>query len=355
MAKAVGSRSYIAFGMQTAFGTVQTSLTTAAHLRTGTVFSPRQANQPRLTTGTIMPRASQYWQAMDLTDVDLGFEYVYHDTAFLPIFTAAWGKRVKTGASAPFAHQYLLNDPPVDTAVADGGGTFYGRGLTIRQVLHDGTSSLLATVVKDVCINTFTMDMPANDSMKFSFTGTGQDFAVSSAPSFTDVSGTTAAWADARETGNSGLYVGTTFPTSTAALARRVQFTLNNNLRYEPFLGAAPGLELSTPHRAGFPSAQFEFEMDFENVLVAGRDAVDIMTDYTNNVRNNVRVEYFLDANNSIEIYLGGTVDGGIIDSPQPVFSNEGVVGFTFTLIAAPDDMTAGSGDDLTMIQSTGT
>lgn len=353
MPKAVGSRSFVAYGMQSAFYTAQTTLVTAAHLRSGTVLSPRQGEQPRLTTGSIMPRSSQYWTAMALVDMEVGFEYVFHDTAWLPWLTASWGKRIKTGASAPFNYQFLLNDPPVDPSTADSGGTAYNRGLTIKQTLHDGTAALATIQAKDVCINTFTMEMPANDSMKIRFTGTGQNYTTSSAETFTDVAGTTAAWNHAIQSANGGLYVGTATPPATAVLARNVTFTLDNNLRYEPFLGAAAGNELSVPHRAGFPSARFDFEMDFENTT--GKDAVDLITDYVNKTRQNCKIEYYLSANESVEIILTGSTDGGIVDSPKPVLQNEGVAGFTFTLICAPDEMAAGASDDLCMNVTTGT
>src|SRR5690349_11830494 len=262
MGTAIGRASYIAFGMQTAFRTPQSSLTTAAFIRTGSIFTTRQTNNPRITTGSIMPRSSQLWQTMSLTDFDCTLEYVTNDTALLPLLTAAWGKRIKSGAG-PFIHTYLLNDPPVDPSTADGGGTFYNRGLTIREIPHDGAGGLAPRVVQDICINRFVLTMEANAQLRFQLSGTGQGYAASTAPAFTDISGTTLAWQHAIAGANSGLYIGSANPPTTAFRAKRVTFTLDNNLRYEPFLGAAAGQEMALPTRAGFPSASAAFETDF--------------------------------------------------------------------------------------------
>jgi len=353
MGKAIGRASYIAFGMQTAFRTAQTSLTTAAFIRTGSIFSTRQTNNPRLTTGSIMPRASQLWKTMSLTDFDVTLEYVTNDTALLPLLTGAFGKRIKSGAG-PFIHTYCLVDPPVDNPTADGGGSFFNRALTIREIPHDGAGGLAPRVVQDVCINRLVFTMEANAQLRFQLSGTGQGYAASTAPSFTDISGTTMAWQHAIAGANSGLYMGAANPPTTAFLVKRAVFTLDNNLRYEPFLGAAAGQELALPTRAGFPSSQVALEMDFDDI--SSTDAVSLFTDFFADTKENFRAEYFVDANNSLElIATAASVRPGVIDDPKAVYSGEGVVGYTMNLLFFPDDMTAAATDDLLLVQTTGT
>jgi hypothetical protein len=351
MGKAIGRASYIAFGQQTAFGTVQTSLTTAAFIRTGSIFTTRQTQNPRITTGSIMPRSSQLWSTMSLTDFDVTLEYVTHDTALLPLLTGAFGKRIKSGAG-PFIHTYIMTDPFVDQA--DGGGTFYNHSLTVREIPHDGSAGISPRVVQDICINRFVLTMEANAQLRFQLSGTGQKYVASSAPAFTDITGTTLAWQHAIAGANSGLYMGSANPPTTAFLAKRVTFTLENNLRYEPFLGAASGSELALPTRAGFPSAQCAFEMDFDDI--SSTDAVSLFTDFFATTKENLRIEYYVDANNSLELLAtAASVRPGVIDDPKPVYSGEGVVGFNFNLLFYPDDMTGAATDDLVLIQTTGT
>jgi len=353
MGKAIGRASYIGFGMQSAFGTVQSSLTTAAFIRTGSIFSTRQTNQPRVTTGQIMPRASQLWQTISLTDFEVTLEYVANDTALLPLLTSAFSKRIKTGASAPFTHTYVLNDPPVDPSTADGGGSFYNRSLTIREIPHDGTNALSPRVVQDVCINRFIMTMEANAQLRFQLTGTGQKYASSSAPGFADITGTTLAWQHAIQSANSGLYIGAANPPTTDFKAKRIVFTLDNNLRYEPFLGAASGQELALPTRAGFPTLSAAFEMDFDDISTA--DAVTLFTDFFSPTRENLQLKYYVDANDSLTIQCSGAVKPVVIDDPKPVYQGEGVVGFTFNGLMYPDTMAGTGTDDFRVIQTTGT
>jgi len=356
MPKALGAQSYIAWGQQTAFGTAQITLTTGAFIRTGSIFSTRQTSQPRVTTAAIMPKSAQVWQTMSLTDFDATFEYVANDTALLPLLLAAWGRRFKVGAVAPFFHHYTLWNPPVDGGT-DGtpAATFYNHSLTIREIPHSGVAGMSPTVVQDICINRFVMTMEANAQLRFQITGTGQKYAASSAPSFTDISGTTLAWQHAIAGANSGLYVGTANPPTTALLAKRVTFELDNNMRYEPFLGAAAGQELTLPTRNGWPSARLTFEMDFEDT--AGTDAVQIMADLFAATKENLRIEYYVDANNGLELLATGATAPGIIDDPKPVYSGEGVVGFTFNLNLYPNvtgDPTA-TNDNLRLVQATTT
>lgn len=354
MSLAVGYESYVAYGMQTAWNTPITPTITAAHMRTGPVFRPRNSQQPRVTTIQVMPRASQLWDTMDLVDFSLRFEYIANDTAFLPLLTSAFGKRIKTGASAPFTHEYILVNPPVDPSTADAGGSFYNRALTIRHTL----TGVATYLVQDCCIDQFSLIMEANAPLFFECSGVGQNLASSSPVSFSDVTGTVLTWAHAIKGTNSGIYVGATNPPALNGteymVLKRSTFTLNNNLRFEPFLGAASGQELKKPHRNGFPTAQTSFEGDFEDEASV-TDAVQILTDYIGSVEKNFRAVYYLDANNSLEMLVSGSTKPGVIDSPQINVGNEGVVGFTFNLNHYPDTMDGTTSSNMKLIQKTGT
>lgn len=338
MALGIGYASYVSYIQQTAFGSVGTPSVTAAHLRTGEIFAPRQTKNPRVTTTSVMPKASQTWTTMGLVDVNAEFEFVgtTDHAAFAPLLTGAWGQRVRAASASDFTHTYTVINPPVD-AGTDGtpAGYFYNHGLTMRQTIHDGTTAVATYVVQDICINRLTITMEANQLLRFGVQGTGQKMASSTATSFSDVTGTTFSWIHAIAGANSGLYVGVADPPTTAVLAKRVVFTLENNLRYEPFLGAASGLELKLPTRNGFPTARIEYEMDFEDT--SGTDAVQLMTDYLAGTNQNFSVKYYVAASNYVELKCTGSVDSGVIDTPRPVVNSDGAVGFNFALNLYPD------------------
>lgn len=341
MGVAIGYESYLAFGMQTTFNSPVTPAITASHLRAGPVFSPRQAQQPRQTTTQTMPRAGQLWRTMGLVDFSTRFEFIFNDTVWLPLLTAAFKKRVKTGGSAPFTHTYGVLNPPIDGGVDNTpAGFFYDHGLTIRHTL----TNVATFLVQDCCVNRFQMVMEANKPLEFEISGVGQKMAISSPISFVDVTGTLATWEHAYQNGTptpaAGLYVGAANPPTTAIVPNKVTLTLDNNLRFAPFIGTASGLELKIPVRTDYPTARLEFDMDFDDV--SATDALSIMTDYLTlptPVNENVSAKYFLDANNSIRVKASGSVKPGIIDQPSIKVDNNGPVGFAYGINVFPDTL----------------
>lgn len=360
MGIAIGSGSYLAFGQQSAFRTVQTSLTTSSFVRTGSVFSARDSLNEKTATTGIMAKADQVWRSLALVDFDATFEYVANDTVFLPLLTAVWGRRLKVGGGAPFVHTYAMWNPPVDGGTDNTPtGTFYNHSLTVREVLSDGANALSPRVVQDICIDRFVLTMEANKQLTFQVTGTGQNYAASSAPGFTDATGTTMSYLHANQTGStpftSGVFLGTANPPVSPMLAKSIIFTLENNLAYDPYLGALTGQDMKTPVRAGRPSAAAAVSMDFEDTT--GTDAVSLMTDFFASTRENFRIEYYVDANNSLELLCSGSSAAVIIDDPKPVYSGEGKVGFTFNAKMLPNSIgnSDATTDQLKMVQATGT
>lgn len=346
----VGSSSYVSYGLQTAFRTVQTSLVTASHRRSGSVFTTRQTQTPRESTTGIMPKASGLWARMGLVDVAVEFDYVPHQSAWHPWLLAMWGKQyAPAGTVDTFgAHQPYIDatSPPADT-------TFF-EGLTLRETVGAGTVDVMTRVVQDISINQAQFTFEADAPVRMSFTGTGQKIAMSTATSFSEITGTTLAWNHLIESANSGLYLGTANPAASAAVARRVVFTFDNNLSFEPQLGALTGEELRTPSRAGWPSSSFAIEAWAED-QASGTDIVTICTDHIANTKNNVRIEGFISATASLEIILGQGADCGVIEDPKPVYNGPAVVGFTYTIAAYPETQDAAppTTDDLRMVITT--
>jgi hypothetical protein len=343
----IGYASYVSYIQQAAFGTVGTPTVTAAHLRSGEIFSPRQTKNPRVTTTSVMPKASQTWTTMGLVDVNAEFEFVGTGShaEFNPILQAAFGKRLRAAAAADFTHTYTVNNPPVDGGT-DGtpAGAFYNHALTMRQTVHDGTNAVATYVVQDICISRFTMTMEANALLRFGVQGVGQKMAASTATAFSDITGTTFSWIHAIAGANSGLYVGAANPPTTAVLVKRATFTLDNNLRFEPFLGAASGLELKLPTRNGFPTARLDLEMDFEDT--AGTDAVVLMTDYLAGTDQNISIKYYVGAANYVSLLASAATKPAIINNPRPVVNADGPVGFTVGFDIYPE----AAATDLTLV-----
>lgn len=324
MPVAIGYESYVAYGGQTAFGTPATPTITAAHLRDGSPISPVSSVMPRITTVAIMPKPSQTWNTMNLVPFEYGFELVGNSTAWLPLFTAAWGKRTKAGASAPFTHTMELNNPPVDPSTADSGSVFYNRGLTLRQTFNN----VRTYEVRDACVDRFIVEMKANETVKFRLAGTGQNLQDNATPiAFVDVSGSTFSWEHAVSGANSGLYAGSANPPTTAMVMKAVTITLENNLLYEPQLGAASGLVLRLPTRADFPNVYVDIEGWFDNI--SATNAVTIMTDYIAATKRNFRAKAYIDANDSLEFLATGTTAPVAWDTPKINVQGNGPVGFS--------------------------
>jgi hypothetical protein len=167
-----------------------------------------------------------------------------------------------------------------------------------------------------------------------------------------DITGTTLAWNHAIASGNSGLYLDSAggAPT-TPFLAKKVELTLDHNLLFDPFLGAASGQEMKLPTRAGFPSATISVEMDYEDAT-SGTDAVALMTAYIANTKENFRAEYWLSGTESLELLSSGATPVNIIDNPRPIYNGEGKVGFAFNLLVKPEVSASTTADNFKLIQT---
>lgn len=324
MPVSLGAESYVAGGMQTAYNSAVAPTITIAHLRTGNPITPRQGQQPRISTARVIPGADQLWTTMKTCDASYVFEPMGNPTAWLPWLRCAWGHELKAGAG-PVTHTYNILNPPVESGT-DGANDFYNHSMTLRHTFASNGTSIATYEIRDFCINEFTFGCEANSTARFGFSGTGQSFQTASAVSYSEPAGTPYAWNHLYAGANSGIYTGSANPPTTAMPVKSFQFTLNNNLRFEPFLGTASSQELKLPTRAGFPNAYIDFTMDFDDVST--EDAVTLMTDFITPTARNVRIEAYIDANNSIELLCSGSTKPAVITEPQFGVNSEGPVEF---------------------------
>lgn len=348
MPVASGIGSYMCPAMQTAFGSAAVPTITLAHLRTGAPYTPRQQRRPRISTAKIMPSAAQLWSGVDLVDFTYDFEITSSVSAWLPLLRASWSKESAT-AVAPNVRTYSMNDPPVDTGTDAAGppALSYNHALTIRHSHTSGGTDIDTIEMRDCCVNEFYFSCAADETFRYGISGTGQNFQDATMVAFSEPVGTPYAWNHLIAGANSGIYSGTANPPTTAMPVKSFKFTVNNNLRFQPFLGNATGLELKLPCRNGYPTAMVEYEMDFDNVSTT--DAVTLMTDYHAATNHNIRIEAYIDANSSLELLASGSTAPGIIDSPVTNVGSEGPVSFTFRQLIYPNTLST----DLTMVLTT--
>lgn len=348
MPVALGAESYVAAGMQTAYGTPVAPTITLAHLRTGNPITPRQGQQPRISTARIIPGADQLWTTMKTVDFSYQFELIGNATAWLPWFRQAWAHELKAGAG-PFTHTYNLVNPPVESGT-DTATDFYSHAMTMRHTFASNGTNIATYEVRDACINEMTMGCEANSTYRVGFSGTGQNFQSATAVAYSEPAGTPYAWNHLYASPpNSGIFTGGANPPTTAMPVKSWQFTLNNNLRFEPFLGTASGSELKLPTRAGFPSAFIDFVMDFDDVST--EDAVTLMTDFLTPTTRNVRIEAYIDANNSIELLASAATKPAVITDPQFGVNSEGPVEYRTRFNLYP----AAAATDLKVVFTTAT
>jgi len=349
MPVALGSESYMCPVMQTAFGAAEVPTVTHSHLRTGEPLTPRQAQNPRVSTARIMPGADQLWTTMNLTDFQYDFELTGNATAWLPILRCAWGKELATAAT-PNVRTYTIVNPPVESGV-DGTpvNTTWNHAMTIRHTFASGGVDIKTYEINDCSINEFTFGCTANETMRMGISGTGQGLAGATMVNFAEPAGTPYGWSHHVAGANGGIYSTAGAAGTTAMPVKSYKFTLNNNLRYEPFLGNVVNKELKLPTRNGYPSAMCEYEMDFDDI--SATDAVSIMTDYLAGTTHSVRIKAYIDASNAIELVAASATPPAILDSPRPSVGSEGVVSFRFQQLLYP----AVVGTDLKLVFTTAT
>lgn len=348
MTIALGAESYVAFGMQTAFGSAVAPSLTLSHLRTGQPTTPRQGKQPRISTSRVIPGADQLWNTMKLADFDYEFEVLGTAAAWLPWLRGAFAHELKAGAG-PVTHTYNIQNPPVDPTTADTATDFYNRALTLRHTLASNGTSIATYETRDCCIQEFFFSCEANSTARFGFSGTGQNYQTASAIAYAEPAGTTLAWEHFYATANGGIYSGAANPPTTAMPVRSFKYTLNNNLRFMPFLGTGSGLELKKPSRNGFPTMTLEVLMDFDDD--SSTDAVSIMSDFIAATTHNVRIEGYIDANNGVELLASAATKPGVLADPKINVVSEGVVEFGHTVNIFP----AASTTDAKLVLTTAT
>lgn len=336
MADAINKNSFVAFGQQTAFGTPQTTLVTAAYLpSSGEIFSPGQPVKLTDGTASVMQRADQTYNEIATTDFNLRF-LMRSSPSWKQLFLACFGKRT----DASFVRTYVVNDPPVDGGT-DGtpASTFYNHALTIRHTLHDGANEVKTYVSQDCCVNRFQLFFEANKPVEFGVSGTGQAFGASTMPSFTELTGSLFTHQHGGKSANAGLYISATNPPALNGAdwlpLKKVTLTLDNNLLYDVFMGTVAGQELQLPPRNNYPTATLDIEGRFSGG-VSYVDAVDLMADFLAKTNKNIKIRFWIGATDIIELNATGTVAPGIIDAPKITPQGNGVMSFTAHYMIAP-------------------
>lgn len=325
---------------------VNTGLKTFPNLSGSPVVSAVQGKARRKSVTTAMARASQTYPTMSMANVAWATEYVHSPTDWKPLFMWAFGKRVFTGAG-PFVDTFTVTNPAFDSA-ADSSPTFYNHSISFHAFLTDGTNVAGKHVVDDVVCTQFQWEGKANEATTVSFQGTGRNLGDSaSVVAFTDQAGSIMSWKQAEAGANSGIYVDTASPPTTALVCDSFRFTLNRPHLFDPQLGAAAGNTMRVPVMSDLPTATLHLAMAYED-LTTGTDAPSIMSAFAASTNYGVLLTYYVSTSEYLQLKAHGSVDPAVINNPQISWGAQGRAQFAFDLDIYPDTIS-----DLALIMGT--
>lgn len=318
---------------------VNTGLKTFPNLSGGPVVSPVQGKALRRSVATPMGRASQTYQTMNVANIAWATEYVHDPTAWKPLFLWVFGKRVNSGAN-PYVDTFTVTNPGHD-AGTDSGSTFYNHSASFHAFLTDGTNVAGKHVVDDAVCTQFQWEGVANGATTVSFQGVGRNFGDSgSSVAFTDQAGSILSHKNVEAGANSGIYVDTNSPPTTALVCDSFRFTFARPMDVSAQLGAASGNTMRNPTPSNSPACtgQLHLAMAYED-LTTGTDAKQVLTDFAAGTNYGVLLTYYISPTEYLQVKCHGAVDPGVLNNPQVAWGPSGRATLEFDIDLYPDTL----------------
>lgn len=146
----LGYNSYAAFKKQTVFGTkisLASGATTLVPDPSGSLFKARAYRENRMDYINAMARKSDMFNLPKLVDWEMAF-MAYSGLALRDLMLAAFGTMVRSTSGGGFLYTYNVANPVIDAGTDAGGGngSYYGRALTVQQVLNSEAGAPSFTV-----------------------------------------------------------------------------------------------------------------------------------------------------------------------------------------------------------------
>lgn len=335
MATVSGTQSYLAWAQEATFGTpiAVGSLLTAGNLRTGDVFSIPSNVRPRLSTGgtLAMPSAAASWREYSIVDWSASFEFA-NAAAWQPLICAAFGQLTLVG----FVRTYTPVNPYFRVA---GDGTpatyLYNHLLTLRHCFSGSTGWQII----DAAVSQFTLSVGMDSPAIIGFAGKGHKFTAETGtqPTFAEISGAVFPWNKYGMTANAGIYLSDTSnvlnTVGQALPLKRMTFTLDNNIQYEPLMAIAAGSEMRAPTRGSLASAMIQVETLYDTGMTQ-MDADEIFALFAAGTNVNFRARGWNSATDIIDLDVKNA--SGILQAPKIAINGDGIVGFTFGVAVMP-------------------
>jgi len=322
MAIGNGFHHYLAWKAQTAHGTKASGATkTVVPIRSGQIFDPQPFKRPR---NTVVQTISGYYNLYNIpkilpwsAEIELIGATAANDT-LKDWLTSAMGLCM-TAAGPPIVNTFTISDPLVDGGIDGTPATStYGRALTLHEEVRrpGAASSVFVHEVQDAVIDEFQLILEPDQVTRWKLSGmasrlTEDDTTVS----FAAPLGALHTYAEARNTANSGLRIGTANPPVAAdnVVYSRAVLTIKNNIRYEPWLGLSATQEVRIPVRGDTSDVDLELTMDVEDATASQYDAHDAVDDWT--AGNSVNLDFlsYITANDIFEILASATFASGTV------------------------------------------
>jgi hypothetical protein len=350
MPKAMGYKRFFAWKTQSAFGTKATGLVNTQYpVRGGPIFTPNPYLSDRVAVYQAIPKKSNKFTVPKIVNWAVEMELI-NPTLAIPTlrdFLKGWFGREVTAAGPPLTKTYDTFDDVIDGGT-DGSpaNNNYGRAITLHEQADTyANAAIFAHEVQDCAVDRLEAIFEPGQVSRLRASGLGADLqddqtdlAVIADGSFGGVH----TYDQVRNTANSGLRIGTANPPTTSdnVVFARATLSLNNKLRYEPWLGESNAQSLHLATRGDHPDIMLAIVTDVEAGVASQYDSEDIVDHWVAGTAVNIRLLSYISANEIFEFAATAATAAAYVESFQYLTDGPGPMRAEATFKIAPAAIT---------------
>lgn len=342
MAVALGANRFFAYKSQTAHGTKASGFTTSmVPLRNGSIFKVNPILKARADAINVIPPFSNYYPVPKVVGWQAAFYLTNPTTAHVTVrdlLRTMFGRETLV-TGPPITKTYDWYDPVIDGGT-DTGTVLYGRCLTLHEQSDksDGTA-IYAHEVQDAVMEELKITWTPTDPVMIEMSGLASDLLdgqTDITPSYPD--GSLFHWQHVRDTTTAGLRIGTANPPTATdnVIFSKAMLTVQNKMRYLPFLGNGTTKQVRQPARDDQTSVTLDVTMDVEDAVASQYESAGVITDWKNGAAVNLDFLTYIDANNILDLKASAATKSCFWETFEQTAQGYGAMQFAGTLRFAP-------------------